>query len=197
MEQTIAPDAGMALSRRGLWVRPVLMTLGGLVVAVLLALTEHWVAAVLFAIAGVFMGYWTSPLRGGRHVPFADALEERDDDRAIILWAPGDPLSARLQTAIRGEREDVSWVNVLKDPAAGDFLAAHGGRGALPLVLVGSTCLRRATAGQYLEAKAEGEQRAADGEHRPAEDSGSRTAGSDSHTADGGPRRADGRSSPA
>ncbi|WP_240613334.1 hypothetical protein [Brachybacterium endophyticum] len=160
MDQTIAPDAGRQLSRRGLWVRPALMTLGGLAVAVLLAVTGHWVAAVLLAALGLLMGYWTSPLRRGRHMPLAQALDGRDDERAIILWAPGDPLSARLQAAVRGEREDIAWVNVLKDPAASEFAESHGGRGALPLVLVGSTCLRRATVGQFLEAKAEGEERA-------------------------------------
>ncbi|WP_227488245.1 hypothetical protein [Brachybacterium subflavum] len=162
MEPTIAPDAGRRMSRAGLWVRPVLMTVGGLVIAALLLIAHQEIAAVLLAIAALFMGYWTSPLRGGRHVPFAQALQDRDDAHAIILWAPGDPLSARLQTAIRGDRDDVAWVNVLRDGAATEFLEAHGGRGTLPLVIVGSTVLRRATAGQYLEAKGEGEQRAAE-----------------------------------
>ncbi|MCG7308943.1 hypothetical protein Bra3105_09890 [Brachybacterium halotolerans subsp. kimchii] len=161
MEPTIAPDAGRRMSRASLWVRPVLMTVGGLAVAALLLLADQEIAAALLVLAAVFMGYWTSPLRAGRHEPFTQALARRDDAHAIILWAPGDPLSARLQTAVRGDREDVAWVNVLRDPCAVEFLEAHGGRGALPLVVVGSTVLRRATASQYLEAKVEGEQRAA------------------------------------
>lgn len=160
MEPTIAPDAGRTLSRRGLWIRPILMALGGLVIGILLLIADQTIAGIVLIVAGLFMGYWTSPLRGGRHVPFAQALDHRADSDAIILWAPGDPLSARLQTAIRGERPDVFWVNVLKDSAATEFLAAHGGRGALPLVVIGGTVLRRTTVGQYLDAKTEGEERA-------------------------------------
>lgn len=130
------------------------MTLGGLLIAALLLLIHQGVAGLAMIVFALFMGYWTSPLRGGQHVPFHEAMARRAPDHAIILWAPGDPLSARLQTAVRGERPDVSWVNVYRDPAADEFLLTSGGHGALPLVIIGDEILRRATVGQYLDARA-------------------------------------------
>lgn len=137
------------------WLRPALMALGGLVIAAVLILIHQWVAGVVLIAFALFMGYWTSPIRGGQHVPFHEAMARRGPDHAIILWAPGDPLSARMQTAIRGERPDVSWVNVYQDPAADEFLLTSGGHGALPVVIIGDEILRRATVGQYLDARAE------------------------------------------
>lgn len=136
------------------WLRPVLFLLGGLAAAVLLYLVGQTIAAIVLALLTLFMAYWTWPLRSGQHVPFADAIARRDPGHAIILWAPGDPLSARLQTAVRGDRDDVSWVNVYRDPEAASFLDCSGGRGAIPLVIVGDEIVRRATVGQYLDARA-------------------------------------------
>lgn len=143
------------------WLRPALLLLGGLAVAALLIFTGQGFAGLLVAAFALLLAYWTSPLRRGQHVPLATALTHRGDDHAIILWAPGDPMSARLQTAIRGERPDVSWVNVLRDEAAEEFCMANGGHGALPMVVVGDAIVRRATVGQYLDARADGEERAA------------------------------------
>lgn len=137
------------------WIRPALLVLGGLLIAAVLLWAHLWWGGIAMAIAAVFMGYWTSPARGGQHEPFAQAMAKRGPDHAIILWAPGDALSARLQTAIRGQREDVSWVNVYRDAEADDFLLGSGGHAALPLVIVGDEILRRATVGRYLDTRAE------------------------------------------
>lgn len=146
------------------WLRPALLVLGGLLVAAVLAWAQLWWGGLLVAGLALLMGYWTSPLRGGQHVPLAQAMERRAPDHAIILWAPGDPLSARLQTAIRGDRPDVSWVNIYQDPEADAFVLSSGGHGALPVVILGDEILRRATVGQYLDARAgiEPERRSAD-----------------------------------
>lgn len=136
------------------WLRPLLFLVGGLAIAVVLYLVHQVLAAIALAVLTLFMAYWTSPLRGGQHLPFAEAMDRRSPEHAIILWAPGDPLSARLQTAVRGDREDVSWVNVYRDPEATTFLDCSGGRGAIPLVIVGDEIVRRATVGQYLDARA-------------------------------------------
>jgi hypothetical protein len=147
-------------SRGRLWLRPVLLAVVGVLVAVGLVLVDQILAGILLGLFALFMGYWTSPLRSGAHTPLAQALERRGDDVAIVLWAPGDPLSSRLQGAIRGQRDDVIWVNTDQDPAAAEFLEVHGGRGALPLVLVGSEVVCRATGGDFLDAKEAGEERA-------------------------------------
>lgn len=125
--------------------------MGGLLLTVLMVLAEQWIAAVALALFSMFMAYWTSPLRAGEHTPLATALEGRDPDTAIVLWAPGDPLSNRLQVAFRSPREDLVWVNVHRDAAAQELLSEHGGTASLPLVLVGDSVQRRASAGELLD----------------------------------------------
>lgn len=125
--------------------------MGGLLLTVLMVLAEQWIAAVALALFSVFMAYWTSPLRAGEHTPLATALESRDPDTAIVLWAPGDPLSNRLQVAFRSPRKDLVWVNVHRDAAAQELLSEHGGAASLPLVLVGDSVQRRASAGELLD----------------------------------------------
>ncbi|WP_262425226.1 hypothetical protein [Brachybacterium sp. Z12] len=132
------------------WLRPALLLVGGLLLTALLFLAGQKIASVAVAIFSVFMAYWTSPLRSGPHIPLTEARTQRADT-AIILWAPGNPLSARLQAAIRGPREDVAWVNVFRDPHAQEVLASHGGTGALPLVMVGGQTMINATAGGVLD----------------------------------------------
>ncbi|MCS6711974.1 hypothetical protein JSY14_08060 [Brachybacterium sp. EF45031] len=151
MSPTVPPSA---------WVRPLFLLLGGLAVAVVLWLIGQRIAAIGLVLLALLLAYWTAPLRRGPHTPLAEALPRVADDHAVILWAPGDTFSARLQTAVRGNRPDVTWVNVLQDPEAAEFLAAHGGRSALPLVIVGEEVLRHATTGAYLDARAAGMHRA-------------------------------------
>lgn len=143
------------------WLRPALVLLGGALFAILLWLIGQRVGAVAAAALTLFLAYWTAPIRRGDHTPFATAMEQVADDHAVILWAPGDPLSSRLQAAIRGRRSDVTWVNVYQDTEAQAFLLAHGGRACLPLVIIGARVLTHATVGHYLDARAEGQQRAA------------------------------------
>lgn len=133
--------------------RPALLLGGGLLLATLLLLADQWIAAIAVALFSVFMAYWTSPLRSGPHVPLVEARAQ-GRGTAIILWAPGNPLSARLQAAIRGPREDVAWVNVFRDPHAQELLSAHGGADALPLVLLGDRTILNATAGSLLDLQA-------------------------------------------
>lgn len=130
--------------------RPALLLIGGLLLATLLFLADQLIAAIAVAVFSLFMAYWTSPLRSGPHTPLAQA-RTGGAGTAIILWAPGNPLSARLQAAIRGPREGVVWVNVFRDPHAQEVLASHGGTGALPLVMVGDRTMVNATAGEMLD----------------------------------------------
>lgn len=143
------------------WLRPCAVLLGGLAVAVVLVLVDQPLGGALVAAFALFMGWWTSPLRSGPHTPMAEALERREDAVSIVVWAPGDPLSARLHTAIRGDRPDVVWVNAYQDPTAARFVELHGGRAALPLVVVGDVVAARATVGRFLDLQAEGRERAA------------------------------------
>ena len=127
------------------------MLLGGLLLALLLVLADQWIAAIAVTLFALFMGYWTSPLRSGPHTPLSAAQEHPGEAVAIVLWAPGNPLSARLQAAIRAPREDVVWVNVYRDASAQELLDAHGGAEVLPLVLIGDATQARSTPAQLLE----------------------------------------------
>lgn len=159
-----SPGRGPAALRRTpviAWVRPLLVLLGGLAAAVVLAGVDQLILAVPLALLTVLMTYWTSPLRSGPHTPLSEALGRRSDTVAIILWAPGNPLSARMQTAIRGQRPDVLWVNVYQDPDGRQLLAEHGGVESLPLVIVGPDVKAAATAGDLLDMQEAGRGRAA------------------------------------
>jgi len=143
------------------WLRPALVLAGGAAATTLLYLADQLIVAVPAALFTLLMVYWTSPLRTGDHTAMSTALTRRGDEVAIILWAPGNPLSARMQTAIRGEREDVVWVNVFRDSEAADFAAEYGGQAALPLLIVGSEVTAAATVGELLDMQAAGRARAA------------------------------------
>jgi hypothetical protein len=117
------------------------MLLGGALAAVLFVQVDQTLAALAIGVFSLFMAYWTSPLRTGPHVPLAEAQtrarEASGKHVTIVLWAPGNPASARLQAALRSPREDLAWVNVFKDPAAQELLARYGGERMLPLALQG------------------------------------------------------------
>ncbi len=141
------------------WLRPGLVLLGGLALTAVLWIAGQPVAAVVFALVTLGMAYWTSPLRSGPHMPFAEAMARRHEGATIILWAPGDPLSSRIHAALRNRHDDVLFVNVYQDAAAGEFLADHGGRAALPLVVTGEQVTASATVGDVLDLRAEQQHR--------------------------------------
>lgn len=128
------------------WLRPVLLLVGGALLTLLMVLADQLIAAIAVGAFSLFMAYWTSPLRSGPHTPLADVqarMREADETApTIVLWAPGDPASARLQAAIRAPREDLIWVNVFKDPAAQQLLGRYGGERMLPLALQGENAAR-------------------------------------------------------
>ncbi|GAP77937.1 MULTISPECIES: hypothetical protein [Brachybacterium] len=128
------------------WLRPALLLVGGALLTLLMVLADQLIAALAVGAFSLFMASWTSPLRSGPHTPLASAQERaRGADGTaptIVLWAPGDPASARLQAAIRAPREDLIWVNVFKDPAAQQLLGRYGGERMLPLALQGEDAAR-------------------------------------------------------
>lgn len=140
------PDTSTAHVPARAWLRPVLLLVGGALLTLLMVLADQLIAAIAVGAFSLFMAYWTSPLRSGPHIPLASAQERvREADGTaptIVLWAPGDPASARLQAAIRAPREDLIWVNVFKDPAAQQLLGRYGGERMLPLALQGEDAAR-------------------------------------------------------
>ncbi len=121
-----------------------LFTLTGL----LLYAQGWWWLTILFVAFGLFMAFWTSPLRRGLHTPFSQC----DPERAIVIWAPWDKGSSQLQVAIRSTDERIAWVNYVHDAEARAFAAKHGGVDALPVVIVGRRVLTNATSGAVFDA---------------------------------------------
>ena len=119
------------------WLRPGALLLGGALLTVLLVLGDQIIGAVAAGVFAVFMAYWTSPLRSGPHTSLASAHAQASPGTTILLWAPGNPASARIQAALRSPREDLVWVNVCKDPAAHELRTRYGGERMLPLALQG------------------------------------------------------------
>lgn len=135
------------------WIRPLLMLVSGLALAALLFAIDQTIAAVAMVALAVLMGYWTSPIRRGEHTAFDEAMLARSPEHAVILWAPGNPPSARMQVALRRQRTDVTWVNVFQDAQARAYAEAHGGLGELPIVLVGEQePIHQGTVGAFLDA---------------------------------------------
>lgn len=135
-----------------LWVKPVALFAVFAALALLLAASGRPVYAALFLLFGLFMGFWTSPLRRGLHEPLAQALTRRTDGHGIILWAPSNKGSAQMQVALRSNDDRFSWVNVVHDADARTLTAELGGLDALPIVLVGERTLVRATSGEAIDA---------------------------------------------
>ena len=124
------------------WLRPVALLLGGALLTVMLVLGDQMIGAVAAAVFAVFMAYWTSPLRSGPHTPLADARAEAGPGGTVLLWAPGNPASARIQAALRSPRPGLVWVNVYRDREAMAIVEERGGVRLLPLAMRGGTITR-------------------------------------------------------
>lgn len=119
------------------WLRPGALLLGGALLTVLLVLGDQIIGAVAAGVFAVFMAYWTSPLRSGPHTSLASAHAQASPGTTILLWAPGNPASARIQAALRSPREDLVWVNVYRDSEAMAIVEQRGGARQLPLAMLG------------------------------------------------------------
>lgn len=124
------------------WLRPAAMLLGGALLTVLLVFGDQLIGAVASTLFAVFMAYWTSPLRSGPHTPLATARTEAGPDGTVLLWAPGNPSSARIQAALRSPRPGLVWVNVYRDSEAMAIVEERGGVRLLPLAMRGATITR-------------------------------------------------------
>ncbi|MGQ4538490.1 glutaredoxin domain-containing protein [Dermabacteraceae bacterium P7074] len=103
---------------------------------------SQWPLGLMLAVVGGGLAYWNSPYRGGNHTPFAEAIKRRSSDHAIIFWRPGCPYCARLQTAIRGEKPHITWVNIWRDKDAAAFLRSlNDGNETVPTAVVGEQVL--------------------------------------------------------
>ena len=135
-----------------LWAKSALFVVVGAIMAGLLAYQQWYVMAIGFAVVSVWMAVWVSPRRRGMHTAWSDAMMQRSDGRAIIVWSPVDRASSQIQVGLRPDDARLVWVNALHDPEAMAFVDAHGGFDELPIAVVGERVLPKATSGAVLDA---------------------------------------------
>ena len=115
----------------------------GLIVVVINAIQGDVVPATIFlalaALLFALVAWWTAPSRGGPHTSHTAAQAAAGDDDVIVYWRPGCVYCDRLKLGLGGARDDVSWVNVLRDPEGADFVRTyHNGNRTVPTVVTGA-----------------------------------------------------------
>ena len=99
----------------------------------------------LVALLGALLR-WTRPDRGGLHVDHAAAQAAAADHDVIVYWRPGCIFCDRLKLGLGDTRDEVSWVNIARDPDGAAFVAAqHDGNETIPTVVTGAGDLVPAT----------------------------------------------------
>ncbi len=98
------------------------------------------------AVLLVLLLWWTQPSRGGPHVGHAAAQAAAGDGDVIVYWTPGCVFCDRLKVGLGKDRNTVSWVNILRDPEAAEFVAGlHHGDETVPTAITGGGEVIKAT----------------------------------------------------
>ncbi|WP_326754696.1 hypothetical protein OH738_13315 [Streptomyces hirsutus] len=120
------------------WILPVLLVLGGSVVATSLALGGRPGSAVALLLMFVLIAGVNSPLVFPRSVGALEAQRRSEaDGRPVVFWRPGCAYCLRLRIRLgRGARR-LHWVDIWRDPAgAAAVRAAADGNETVPTVVV-------------------------------------------------------------
>jgi hypothetical protein len=124
--------------------------MAGLVVVVINYIQGDAVfATILLALLGLLLGlllWWTWPGRGGAHISHAAAQAAASDGDVIVYWRPGCVFCDRLKLGLGSARHDVSWVNILKDSEAAEFVTiCRDGNVIVPTAVTGAGVVIDAT----------------------------------------------------
>lgn len=115
---------------------------GLIVVAVNFLQGDTAFATILLVLLGLLLGllvWWTRPSRDDAHVSHAVAQSAAGDDDVIVYWRPGCIYCDRLKLGLGSFRHDVSWVNILKDPEAAEFVTTcRDGNKTVPTAVTGA-----------------------------------------------------------
>lgn len=81
--------------------------------------------------------WWTR--RSGAHISHASAQAVSGEGDVIVYWRPGCLYCDRLKFGLGSDRHDVSWVNVLQDAEAAEFVSTyHDGNITVPTAVTGA-----------------------------------------------------------
>jgi mycoredoxin len=103
--------------------------LAGLIVVVSNYIQGDVVFATILLVLLVFLLslllWWTWPSRGGPHASHAAAQAAAGDGDVIVYWRPCCRYCDRLKLNLGSARHDVSWVNILRDSEAAEFVTTY------------------------------------------------------------------------
>ncbi|MGH1492144.1 MAG: glutaredoxin family protein [Acidimicrobiales bacterium] len=106
-------------------------------------------AAIFLAIQGTVLGFllwWTRPGDGPSYNSHAEALAAAGESDVIVYWMPDCIFCDLLKRGLGRARQQVSWVNILSDPEAADFVRTYrDGDASVPTAVTGSGQMINAT----------------------------------------------------
>ncbi len=99
-------------------------------------------AATFLLIQGFFLGlllWMTRPGDEGRQLSHAAAQAAAGDDDVIVYWMPGCIYCDLLKRGLGSARDDVTWVNIVDDAEAAEFVTTYrDGNETVPTAVTGS-----------------------------------------------------------
>ncbi len=83
--------------------------------------------------------WWTRPGDGPSYDSHAEALAAAGESDVIVYWMPNCIFCDLLKRGLGRARQEVSWVNILNDREAADFVKTfHDGDASVPTAVTGS-----------------------------------------------------------
>ncbi|NUR03605.1 MAG: hypothetical protein HOY79_45985 [Streptomyces sp.] len=120
------------------WILPLVLVLGGSVVAAGQLLRGSPVAAVALLLVFVALAGVTSPLVFPRSIGWPEAQRRSAaDGRPVVFWRPGCTYCLRLRLRLGRSARQLHWVDIWRDPAgAAAVREANDGNETVPTVVV-------------------------------------------------------------
>ncbi|MFF4801051.1 glutaredoxin domain-containing protein [Streptomyces sp. NPDC001351] len=120
------------------WFLPLVLLLGGSVVAAWLLFRGSPAAAVAFLLVFVVFAGVNSPLVFPRSIGWPEAQRRSAvDGRPVVFWRPGCTYCLRLRLRLGRSARQLYWVDIWRDPAAAAAVReANDGNETVPTVVV-------------------------------------------------------------
>ncbi|MGW2565981.1 glutaredoxin domain-containing protein [Streptomyces sp. NPDC001537] len=120
------------------WILPLLLVLGGSVVAAGLLFRGSPAAAVAVLLVFVAFSGVNSPLVFPQSIDWPEAQRRSAaDGRPVVLWRPGCTYCLRLRLRLGRSARQLHWVDIWRDPAgAAAVREANDGNETVPTVVV-------------------------------------------------------------
>ncbi|MGW1747585.1 glutaredoxin domain-containing protein [Streptomyces sp. NPDC002092] len=120
------------------WILPLVLVLGGSVVAAGLLFRGSPAAAVALLLVFVALAGVNSPLVFPRSIGWPEAQRRSAaDGRPVVFWRPGCTYCLRLRLRLGRSARQLYWVDIWRDPAgAAAVREANDGNETVPTVVV-------------------------------------------------------------